>query len=356
MTSVVARRAFHSTRLRHNKVTTVFPGQGNVSPNLFKLIHFQIDKLKNPKYIDLVNHAQSIIPDVPIASYFSGSTYPSKNVSEVQLSQTSVVQPLVLLASCLNCTIFKDMFDWDVKNSDYILGHSLGELSGLVAQEAITLEDGLAAAYKRGKLMEEVLSRQGDGEWGMYALVFRDRDFDSIYKVCEENLGMNIANVNGYDQIVVSGEIEELRVKLGKLDEIQKEMTRLGQWKSRLRKVKLQTKIPAHHPVFQDIEQELRENIKVNLEKLKVPVVCNLNGLVVTTNTERVIDNFVNVTSKPVQFVKCLETIKNSNSNETLKFLNFSDVTYGLTSRFFKDDSRVEIYDLLNEAEKQIDK
>lgn len=354
MASIIARRTFHSTILKKNKVTTVFPGQGNVSPHLFKLTHFQIDVLKNPKYLELINHAQNIIPEIPLSSYFSKSTYPGKNVTDIQLSQTSFVQPLVLLASYLNYTIFNDMFEWDVKKSDYILGHSLGELTGLVVQEAITLEDGLIAAYKRGKLMEEVLMKNEGKEWGMYALMFRERDFESVYKICEDNLRMNIANVNGYDQIVVSGEIDELRQKLDKLDQIQKELLRLGQWKSRIKKVKLQTKIPAHHPIFEEMKQELRDSIRINLDKLNVPVVCNLNGFVVTTNTERVVDNFIDVTSKPVQFVKCLETIKNSNLNENLKFFNFSDVTYGLTNRFFKDDKSVEVYDLINEAEKQI--
>lgn len=350
----------HTTSVRSDIVTSVCPGQGNVSKHLFSLSHHEIDKLNNRKYIELLKYAQSLVPEVPIATYFSNQTYPAnKALMEHQLSQTSFVQPLILLATYFNYSIFQDMYDWNVKNSDYILGHSLGELSALVVQDVVSLEDGLKAAYQRGRLMEQALVKNENktkSEWGMVALLFRERDFESILKVCTVDIGFNVANINGYDQIVVSGKVKELNEKLKKLDQIQKELIALKQWRSRIKKIWLQTKVPAHHPVFDDMKSELKDIIHIQSEKLNVPVVCNLNGLIVSKNSQRVVDNFVDVTSKPVQFVKCLETISTSQNlkdNEKYKFLNVSDVTTGLIKRFFANNKDCEVFDLISEAEKE---
>ncbi|ODQ47429.1 hypothetical protein PICMEDRAFT_10426 [Pichia membranifaciens NRRL Y-2026] len=360
----IQKRALHVTSRLCNVVTAVCPGQGNISPHLFSLAHHQIDQLKNSKYQELIQWAQETLPEVPIAKYFSGKTYPDAVLSQNELSQTSFVQPLVLLSTYINYSIFKDMFDWDIKSANYLLGHSLGELSALVVQDVISLEEGLRVAYQRGKLMEKALlvntsdihGNIPKDDWGMVALMFQDRDFKSITKVCQEDIHFNIANVNGYGQIVVSGHAAELREKIAVLDQIQKELVRSKQWRSKIRKVWLDTKVPAHHPIFNDIKEELKSMIHLKSDVLYVPVVCNLNGLVVMKNSQRVVDNFVDVTSKPVQFVKCLETIvpfKNE-QDETYKFLNVSEITYGLIKRVFARNEKCEVYDLISEAEKSL--
>lgn len=365
------KRAFHSTRKNFNVITVVCPGQGNISPNLFRLGQYQIDNLNNPKYKQLLSMANETIPDVPISKYFSKKTYPDNNLLTEELSKTSFVQPLVLLSTYFNYSIFKDMFDWDIYNANYLLGHSLGELSALVIQDVISLEDGLNIAYQRGKLMEDAIqkydlnntenhknSNDDENRWGMVALMFQERDFKSILKVCQDDIKFNVANINGYGQIVVSGKINELKNKLDKLDEIQKQLVLSKQWKSRIRKVFLQTEIPAHHPIFDDIKEELRSLITLKSDQLYIPIVCNLNGLIVTKNSQRVVDNFIDVTSKPVQFVKCLETLapcnNGSKKDEIHKFLNVSDVTFGLIKRFYAREKRVEVYDLINEANKEL--
>lgn len=344
-------------------ITAVCPGQGNISPYLFSMIHHELITKKNSKYIELLKHAQSIVPEVNISEYFLNPNFP---VDKSELSQTTFVQPLVLLATYMNYSLFKDMYDWDLRSINYFLGHSLGELSALVVQDVVSLEDGLRVAYQRGKLMENAMEmnkmkfdNNNDNEWGMIALLFRSRDFTSILKVCSEDIKFNIANINGYDQIVVSGRKSELNYKLNKLDNIQKELINAKQWKSRIKKVWLKTKMPAHHPIFKDIQDELKSMITLKSENLIVPMVCNLNGLIVVKNSQRVVDNFVNVTSQPVQFVKCLETViasSNLKSDDAYKFLNVSDVTYGLISRFFNNDHKVHVYDLIDTMKHDVEK
>lgn len=347
MFSKILRRGIHTSS--SEIITAVCPGQGNVSPYIFKSIHNEIINNKASKYIELLKHSQSIIPEVPISEYFTNPTFPTN--SSLQLENTEFVQPLVLLSTYMNYLIFQDKFNYNLNHINYFLGHSLGELSALVIQDVISLEDGLRISYERGRLMNLAMKQHSSKEdWSMVALIFKPRDFASILKICKDDIKFNISNINGYDQIVISGSKSELNEKLSKLESIQNELIKLKQWKSKIRKVWLKTKIPAHHPIFEDIQEELKSLITLKSENLYVPIVCNLNGLVVMKNSQRVVDNFVNATSKPVQFVKCLETIINTHDlkdENVYKFLNVSDVTYGLVNRFFKDNDKVQVFDLI---------
>jgi [acyl-carrier-protein] S-malonyltransferase len=356
-------RYLHTSARRLNITTAVFPGQGNVNRHIFQLTQNEIAKSNefSKQYTDFINYSQSIVPNVAIAKYFNFRSYPDESTLKMELAQTSFVQPLVLLATYMNYKIIKDTHNWDVvNNTNYMLGHSLGELSTLVVQGVMSLEDGLRAAHQRGLLMEKTLEvhkmqNRGVQHWGMVALMFRERDFISILKVCQEDVGLNVANINGYEQIVVSGEVGEMKIKLQKLDTIQKDMVKMKIWKSKIRKVWLQTEIPAHNPILADMETELHGIIKLQSETLRVPVVCNLNGLVVTKNAQRVVDNFVKVTSKPVQFTKCLEEIIAAHQGtDKFRFVNVSDVTYGLLKRFFKTSENCEVYDLIDDSSKPV--
>lgn len=353
----VFSRSFHSSNPVSNIRTLVCPGQGNVTPHLFKLVQKEVDEFKNPDIINFLQLSNEILKPngIDINKYYSSKTYPGLNITSVELSKTSFVQPLVLFTTFLNQYICSKKYHVDLKTFDYMLGHSLGELSCLVIQDMIGLEEGLKIAYQRGKLMEGVIEKNdNNSNWGMVALIFPPSNFESMIKICKDQLGLSIANINGYNQIVCSGKVDELKAKVKTLKKIENTLIKMEQWKPRIRDVWLQTKIPAHNPIFEEIKDELRSIIHLKNENLLVPIVCNLNGLTVNKNAQRVVDNFIDVTSQPVQFVKCLETIENTmvNNPETDKhiFLNLSDITNGLTKRFFSKNSKCESYDLIEEV------
>ena len=66
------------------------------------------------------------------------------------LKQTKVTQPAVFLHSIIKAKISEDSFSADV-----VAGHSLGELSALVAAQALTFEDGLKLVQKRALAMQK---------------------------------------------------------------------------------------------------------------------------------------------------------------------------------------------------------
>jgi [acyl-carrier-protein] S-malonyltransferase len=90
-------------------------------------------------------------------------------------------------------------------DADVMAGHSLGEITALVAAGAIGAEDGLRLVAARGRLMQEAAEETGDG--GMTAVRARDDNRDAIAEVAAE-AGVQIANAP--DQLVLSGAVSAL--------------------------------------------------------------------------------------------------------------------------------------------------
>jgi [acyl-carrier-protein] S-malonyltransferase len=90
---------------------------------------------------------------------------------------------------------------------DVMAGHSLGEITALVAADAIGAEDGLRLVAARGRLMQEAADETGDG--GMTAVRAREDNRDAIAEVAAE-AGVSIANDNAPDQLVLSGAVDAL--------------------------------------------------------------------------------------------------------------------------------------------------
>jgi [acyl-carrier-protein] S-malonyltransferase len=91
--------------------------------------------------------------------------------------------------------------------ADVMAGHSLGEITALVAAGAIGADDGLRLVAARGRLMQEAADETGDGS--MTAVRARDDNRDAIAEVAAE-AGVSIANDNAPDQLVLSGAVGAL--------------------------------------------------------------------------------------------------------------------------------------------------
>jgi acyl transferase domain-containing protein len=91
--------------------------------------------------------------------------------------------------------------------ADVMAGHSLGEITALVAAEAIGAEDGLRLVAARGRLMQEAAEETGDG--GMTAVRARGDNRQVITEVAAAS-DVAIANDNAPDQLVLSGSLDAL--------------------------------------------------------------------------------------------------------------------------------------------------
>ncbi len=117
------------------------------------------------------------------------------------LGKTEFTQPAILLVSSIANALFKEKCDIAPQ---FVLGHSLGEFSALVAAGAIDYLDAIELVHRRGLFMTEACAGGGAG---MMALVGLD---DSVVeKICEEQreAGKKVwpANYNMDGQLVLAG-------------------------------------------------------------------------------------------------------------------------------------------------------
>ncbi len=113
---------------------------------------------------------------------------------------TRWAQPAIFCAALAGYDVLRDRYE-----PALMAGHSLGEISALVAAGALDAEDGLRLVAGRGRLMQEAAEHTSDG--GMLAVRARDR---APVEQIAADTGVSIANDNAPDQLVLSGALAAL--------------------------------------------------------------------------------------------------------------------------------------------------
>jgi malonyl CoA-acyl carrier protein transacylase len=157
-----------------SQTAALFPGQGSQTEGMRATV-------------------ERVRPDlVELATELAGAD-PFENAND----STRYAQPAIFCAS---------IAAWEanpVAEATWMAGHSLGEISALVAAQAISAEDGLRLVALRGRLMDEA---SADGT--MLALV--GAEAAALAPEIASESGTWVANHNGPAQVVLSGRAVEL--------------------------------------------------------------------------------------------------------------------------------------------------
>jgi malonyl CoA-acyl carrier protein transacylase len=161
----------------------LFPGQGSLTA----------DSAEHARAVrpDLVDRACELAGDDPFARAAHSTRY---------------AQPAIFVASIAGWT----EREHELEDVTAMAGHSLGELSALVAAGALPAEDGLRLVVLRGRLMADAAAASSDGS--MVALLGGS---PATAQELAASHDCTIANDNAPGQLVVSGSssaIEELLV------------------------------------------------------------------------------------------------------------------------------------------------
>ena len=101
--------------------------------------------------------------------------------TDEELKQTKVTQPAIFLHSTILAACIGDSFA-----PDMVAGHSLGEFSALVANKALSFEDGLSLVSKRAMAMQRACEKEPST---MAAILGLDPGRVSIKATTSERLG-----------------------------------------------------------------------------------------------------------------------------------------------------------------------
>ncbi|KAH3670916.1 hypothetical protein OGAPHI_000627 [Ogataea philodendri] len=317
-------------RLASTKVV-VFPGQGRFDlRSLSKLAEHK----ENPVVKTILREADETLPTLQLSKFI---TDPQAALRTNTTQSTSVQQPLLILTSFLAYNLLKSEKNINLLDgTQFLLGHSLGEISAMVVQDAVPFSAGLELAHTRGLLMEKTVAKTGNS-YSTQALLFEPTHYKYIDNLLAQ-VDIQIGNYNNYQQIVVSGVRSQL---LDKIDQMRMKLVKAGIWKTRIRNLDLRVSIPFHNPLLREIEPDLEEIFERSCicSDLKVPVLSNLNGEIVKDANEQA-KNIVQVTSRPVQFVKCLEKL--SELDTDLEFVSFGAIPLKIIDQFFHDLKRLK--------------
>ena len=224
----------------------VFPGQASQFVGMGKDMYdsFEIAKTTLEQANDILGFR---ITDI----MFEGSAE--------DLKQTKVTQPAVFLHSIAKARTAADAFQPDV-----VAGHSLGELSALVAAEALSFEDGLRLVQKRAMAMQKAC----EAVPGTMAAIL-GLDDAIIEEVCAAIEAVVVpANYNCPGQLVISGSVEGINEAVAQLQE-----------KGARRAIVLPVGGAFHSPLMQPARDELAEAIAdTPFQAPKFPIYQNVNA------------------------------------------------------------------------------
>ncbi|WP_044618918.1 ACP S-malonyltransferase [Gynuella sunshinyii] len=162
----------------------LFPGQGSQHKGMGAELF--------PKYPQLVSQADDILGYSIVELCL--------NDPAQQLNQTRFTQPALFVVNALS---YYEHCQHE-GSADYLAGHSLGEFNALLAAGAYDFATGLTIVRERGRLMA---AAEGGG---MAALIGLDADRVEQFLQDHALTGIDIANYNSSDQIIVSGALSEL--------------------------------------------------------------------------------------------------------------------------------------------------
>ncbi|WP_298366256.1 ACP S-malonyltransferase [uncultured Lutibacter sp.] len=206
-----------------------------------------------------------------------------------ELKQTKVTQPAIFLHSVILAKVLGDDF-----KPEMVAGHSLGELSALVANGVLTFEDGLKLVSKRALAMQKACEAQ---ESTMAAVLGLDDNV--VEEICESIDGVVVAaNYNCPGQLVISGEI----AAIDKACELLLE-------KGARRALKLPVGGAFHSPLMAPAREELAEAIKnTTFSKPTCPVYQNVVAKAVT-KPEEIKENLIAQLTAPVRWTQCVQAM-----------------------------------------------
>ena len=270
------------------KIAFLFPGQGSQEIGMGK------DLIKNYKEAnELFNKANIALKD---------EGFDLKKLclegQEEELAKTINAQPAILTMSII---LYKLLQKNNI-NPSIVAGHSLGEYSALVAASSLEFEEAIKLVRKRGQYMQSATPL---GTGSMAAIISLQKDkIEELIKKASKFGTIEIANYNSPYQIVVSGKSEVID-----------QLLLLGEEEEEINIVPLKVSAPFHSSLMRKAKENLASYIEnVNIQKPKIPVICNVTADYVKTK-EEIKDALIEQVIHPIKWVDIIKKMNSEGIN-----------------------------------------
>lgn len=259
-------------------IAVVFPGQGSQRPGMGRDFYEQISASRQ------AYEEASDALGWDVAGLCFGE--------DERLNLTEYTQPCVVTTEIAMLRGLHDRYGF---TPTLFGGHSLGELTALIAAGVVSLSESLKVVQSRGRLMQGAVPV---GIGGMAAVISSNLNMEIIRRALS-SLPIDVANINSSHQIVISGQSMAMPDAERRLLEIVTD----GQ---PLRFVPLNVSAPFHsrfmRPVEDPFEDILRSVLKhVRSEKAQF-VTSNFTGDFHSGTPEEIVGNLVAQVSNTVQW------------------------------------------------------
>ncbi len=203
------------------------------------------------------------------------------------LKETKVTQPAIFLHSVILSKVMGEQFQ-----PDMVAGHSLGELSALVANGSLNFEDGLTLVSQRALAMQKACELQ---ESTMAAVLGLEDEV--VESICQQTPGVVIAaNYNCPGQLVISGEVAAINQACEALKEA-----------GARRALVLPVGGAFHSPLMEPAREELAAAIaNTTFHTPTCPIYQNVSTTAVT-DAEQIKENLIAQLTAPVKWTQSIQ-------------------------------------------------
>ena len=207
--------------------------------------------------------------------------------TDEELKQTKVTQPAIFLHSVILAKTLGSDF-----KPDMVAGHSLGELSSLVANGTLAFEDGLKLVYARALAMQKACEAEPSTMAAILGL-----DDEVIETICNDIDGVVVAaNYNCPGQLVISGSIPAVETACEKLTEA-----------GAKRALKLPVGGAFHSPLMEPARAELEAAINNTTFNIpSCPVYQNVTASAISDPSE-IKQNLIAQLTAPVRWTQTMQ-------------------------------------------------
>lgn len=253
----------------------VFPGQGAQFTGMGKDLYEAGGIAK-----ELFDQANAILEFSLTDIMFTGSAD--------DLKQTRVTQPAIFLHS-VAVALGNDTFA-----PDMVAGHSLGELSALVANKTLSFEDGLRLVYKRAMAMQRACELNPSTMAAILGL-----DDNVVEEICASIDDVVVAaNYNCPGQLVISGTMKGIEIACEKMKAA-----------GAKRALPLPVGGAFHSPLMEPAREELAAAIEsTTFNKPLCPIYQNVNAFP-ATDIKEIKENLIAQLTAPVRWTQSVQNM-----------------------------------------------